>query len=426
MDFSRIKASFGKVFNKENGDKVKTFFKKNRRYFAAAGVFAVMIFVLVSCTDGTSSDKDPMAGVYQSFEEDANTELNTLIANYYTAYAAGDTDTLKTIATPVSDAETNYIQFFSAYVDEYQNLKVYTKRGLDKNSYLVSVYLEIKFKDIETTAPGLDFFYVSTNEDGKLYINNLYSSFNQANGENEMDADVTALIAAYEQQEDILALQADVQQKCNKAMLKDENLNTFVNVTLQDAIAKWAQDYKAAVEAAKAQAEADAAAAAQAAADAEAAAQAQAAADAAAAQEEANKTTVYTTDKVNVRDSAAETGNLLGTIDAGTAVTRYADTDGWSKIDFNGTKAYVKSDFLSATQPTADAAATTDTSSYAQGQTITLTNTVNIRSSMSESASKVAVAYVNEQVTVQMSYAEGWTKVTYGNKEGYVKTEYLK
>ncbi len=45
---------------------------------------------------------------------------------------------------------------------------------------------------------------------------------------------------------------------------------------------------------------------------------------------------------------------------------------------------------------------------------------------MSETASKVGVAYAGDSVTVQMSYAEGWTKVTWKDKEGYVKTEFLK
>ena len=60
-----------------------------------------------------------------------------------------------------------------------------------------------------------------------------------------------------------------------------------------------------------------------------------------------------------------------------------------------------------------------------QGEEITLANTVNVRESMSETASKVAVAYAGEQVTVIQSYADGWTKVNYNGKQGYCKTEYL-
>ena len=50
-----------------------------------------------------------------------------------------------------------------------------------------------------------------------------------------------------------------------------------------------------------------------------------------------------------------------------------------------------------------------------------LSNTTNIRT-----ADKVGVAYAGEKVTVVMSYAEGWTKVTWKNKTGYIKTDLLK
>ena len=63
---------------------------------------------------------------------------------------------------------------------------------------------------------------------------------------------------------------------------------------------------------------------------------------------------------------------------------------------------------------------------YNSGDEFVLSYTVNIRSSMSETASEIAVADAGEKVTVVMQYSEGWTKVTYKGKEGYVKTEDLK
>lgn len=408
-------------FQKIKIDKLTSFVKKNVRYFGAAAVLVAMVLILARCTDGTTSDSNPMAGAYQQYAESDNKEVNELISKYFEYYAAGDTDSLKQIATPISDAEVSYIQFYSQYIEKYQNLKVYTKRGLDKNSYLCSVYLQIKFANIETPVAGLDFFYVQTKDDGSLYINNVYGSFNQSNGEFDMDTDVASLIATFEQQNDVLALQAEVQQECNEAMLADENLNTFVNTTLQDAIKKWAADYKASV--AKAAEEAAAAKAA----EEEAAAKAAEAAAAEAA-EAANAKTKVTTDKINVRDAASESGNLLGQIASGTQVTWYADENGWAKIDYNGTKAYVKADYLAdagdaSAQPATEPA---DTSAVlSQGEEITLANTVNVRESMSETASKVAVAYAGEQVTVIQSYADGWTKVNYNGKQGYCKTEYL-
>ncbi|MCR5587795.1 MAG: SH3 domain-containing protein [Lachnospiraceae bacterium] len=59
------------------------------------------------------------------------------------------------------------------------------------------------------------------------------------------------------------------------------------------------------------------------------------------------------------------------------------------------------------------------------GTEITLTSTTDIRSEMNSSSSKVAVAYSGEQLTVIESYDNGWTKVQYGNKEGYIRTDLL-
>lgn len=347
--------------------------KKYIRYVVAVLVLICMAVILARCTDGTAADKDPASGVYQKFSEDAHDELNELIEEYYKDYAAGDIDAISKVADPLSDAEKSYIQVFSQYVEEYQNLKIYSKRGADEKSYLVSVYLEMKFKDIKTPAAGLDFFYVQTNEDGDLYINNRYSSFNQANGEYEMDDDIASLIALFEQQDDVLALQAEAQQKYNEAITKDNDLQNFVDHTLQDAIAKWAQDYKAQVAAAQ-----------QAAKEAEAA---QKAAEEAAAQQAAAQKAA--------EEAAAQQQAAAAQQQAAQQQQQQA----------------------AAQQP--------QVTGIPAGQKIRLTQSTNIRSAMSETSSRVALAYAGESVTVQMSYAEGWTKVTYNNQEGYVRTDVL-
>ena len=50
---------------------------------------------------------------------------------------------------------------------------------------------------------------------------------------------------------------------------------------------------------------------------------------------------------------------------------------------------------------------------------------INIRSGMSENDSKIGTAFSGEKVTVVMSYAEGWTKVTWNGQTGYIKTSLL-
>ena len=135
--------------------------------------------------------------------------------------------------------------------------------------------------------------------------------------------------------------------------------------------------------------------------------------------------TVYAVDKVNVRSGADTTAEKLGSVEKGTALTRTGTDGEWSIIDYNGPTGYVKSEYLSATAPEATTEGTA-VNSLPEGTVVRLSNTTNIRSSMNETADKVGVAYAGENVTVVMSYAEGWTKVKWNSKTGYVKTDLLK
>lgn len=418
------------------------FCKKNVRYIAAAGLFIVLVIVLAKCSGNSADNAKPkkdaatevvteVTETAENYTQDAYPQINELISNYYTAYANGDTDTLATLADPLSDAEKSYIAVFSQYVEGYENISCYTKKGLDDTSYIASVYLEAKFKDVDTTAPGLETFYIRTREDGSLYIDNVYGQFNSQMEEYETDAEVSALLDAFSQQDDVAALQADVQTKYDNALAADENLKNMVEKTIPDAITVWASDQAAAAK--KAEEEQKAAEEEQKKAEEEAAKKA--AEEQKKAEELAAAVVVYATDKVNVRAEASETADVIGQLEAGSQTTRLEDKDGWSRIDYsNGTQGYVKSEFLSTEAPTAPAAdtttdaaqTTTDTSAIAEGTVIRLTQSTNIRESMSEDAPKVATAFSGEKVTVIMSYAEGWTKVTYGDKTGYIKTELLK
>jgi len=99
------------------------------------------------------------------------------------------------------------------------------------------------------------------------------------------------------------------------------------------------QAAKAAAEA-QAQAEAEAQAAAEA--EAQAAAEAEAAANA--------TELVIATDNVRIRATPSTDGEVLATCKKGDSFTRTGQTeDGWSKIDYNGTEAYMKSEYLQVT-----------------------------------------------------------------------------
>jgi uncharacterized protein YgiM (DUF1202 family) len=289
---------------------------------------------------------------------------------------------------------------------------------------LVSTELNLKFVDIDTPAPGLNFFYVETNEDGNLYINNLYGSFNQNNNIYEMDTEVSDLIATFVRQQDLLDMEAEMQEEYKKALESDETLNSFITDILPAAHVQWNADYEAAIKAAEEQEAKEAEEAAKAAEE-EAKRQAE-------AEEEANAFTGKTASKANVREAADKNSNKLGSIAKGTSIKIYAEEGDFYKFDYNGTRAYIAKELVKldeageTTEEEPQEEETTPVASLEKGTEVTLSQTVNIRSQMDTSASKVAVAYAGEKVTVVMSYAEGWTKVKYGKKEGFVKTDLLK
>lgn len=389
--------------------------------FPQEPLFVALVLILANCTkapggnggDGTEST-EPSA-VVQEYQVDAVPKINELITNYYSAYAAGNRKKIKNYATPLSKNEGSYIKMFSEFVDSYENIKCYTKPGLGEKSYLVSAYIEIKFKDVDTLAPGLDFFYVMTDEEGQLYINNLYSQFNLLNEEKPLDATIKALIDSFELEEDVVALQKEVQQKYEEAVNSDEKLAEMLNVTIKEACAAWAQEIAQSQAAQSTETEQPAE---------------QTTEQPVAEEPEDMAEIVYTTDIVNIRAEANEAGELIDTIPAGTALTRVGTTsDGWSKLDYNNRECYVKSDYLSTEQPqTQEEPQEPQQSapSVAEGTEIMLSSTVNVRASMSETAEKVGTAFAGEKVTVIMSYAEGWTKVNWNGQTGYIKTEFLK
>lgn len=415
----------------QKNDRVLQFIKEHIRYFAAGALFVIMVVVLAMCAkpgngDGILTDDTSVAE--EEYQVDAHEDVNALIRQYYTAYAAGDVATITSIASPVSENEQSYITMFSEYVDEYQNIRCYTKNGLDGKSYLVSVSMEIKFAGVDTLAPGLDFFYVRTNEDGTLYIDNLYCQYNLANQESALDTSVQNLIREFENQADVIALQSEVQARFDAAVSEDAKLSTMISTTIPNAITGWvtqlAQNTQQPQEPATEQTPEQPATEQQP----EEVPQ-EPAAEQPPAETPAQQETVYAVDTVNVRAAADTASEKIGSVDQGTAITRTGVEGDWSKVNYGGYDGYIKSEYLSTEAPATDSVAeegSADTgAALSEGTEVRLEDTVNIRSGMGEDSDRVGTAYAGETVTVVMSYAEGWTKVKWNGKTGYIKSSLL-
>ena len=420
-----------------------------KRYLAAGVLFVAMVVVLAKCTGPvTEKPKEPpvadgqedqTADLTEEFQIDAIPEVNRLISDYYTAHAAGDVAALEKLAKPISDTEKSFIKLDSEYVEAYHNISCYTKSGLKEGEYIVSVYVDIKYKDVGTEAPGLDRFYLRTDESGTLYIDNAYSQFNQSNMEVSTEADVQALLNEYEQADDYLTLWANVEKKFQDALASDPELEQMARETLPNALAAWAQSLV------------------QPGADNENAGDApdentdQPADQAEGDQPDDNKDddkkpedepggeestdgkarTAYAMDGINMRKGPSTDDDIVTQIVLGSEIKIYPDTekDGWVKAEFDGKKGYVKREYVTTKKEKVPSSSETEENKPAkalpEGAEITLTDTVNVRVSMSETADKVGVAAPGDVVKVIMSYAEGWTKVEWNGQTGYMKTDLI-
>lgn len=434
------------------------FCRRNMKYIAVGIVILILIIVLAVVStrkDGGSKEEPDQVGELtqnergdqEEFQVDAIPEINTLIQNYYTAYAAGDVAGMEACATPISDLEKGYIGLVSQYIAGYQNIKCYTKKGLAEGEYAVSVSMDMSFEGAASTAPGLEFFYVRTNEAGAYYIDNLYSQFNLRNRELELDSQVTAFISAYEQQEDFVKLSSEIQQKYEEALAADEALNTIANQTVPEVLKNWESglgngDGIVTPENPEGQVAAE---------NPEQTGPGEAPAENPDAQSpegpqqpeepQVPSETVYATDNVNIRKEPREDAEKVGSAVAGQSFTRSGMTeDGWSEISYNGGTAYIKSEFLSTEAPAessqgennmgnADNSNNNNENSglnyVPDGITITLNSAMNVRTSMSEDADKIGTAQIGDTVKVVLSYREGWTKVEWNGKTGYIKTDLL-
>lgn len=239
-------------FNKETLDNIKQFCAENKKYVGVAGVLVGLILILIVVVAGGNNGRqsNTEAGSQteisvkdfefeKDYTNDAKDDISTLLADYYKAYVGDDLDTLGKLATPMSDNEKSYIGVVSQYCESVNDITPYTKNGLKKGTYFVSVKNSIKFTGVDTQAPTLDFFYIETGKDGKLFINNVYSNFNRTYCENELDDDIMELISKYTASSEFADLHEEVQKAYEQAVGSDANLKTMLETTLTGAIKQW-------------------------------------------------------------------------------------------------------------------------------------------------------------------------------------------
>jgi uncharacterized protein YgiM (DUF1202 family) len=374
-------------------------------------------------------------------KENAYKDVNALFDSYYSAMAAGKIAEVRKLNNNVDDTEQIRITETAKYIDKYDKIDVYTKPGPVSGTYLAYVYSMVKFKKYDNEVPGMQAYYVCTDKNGKLYIE-----------ENEQDESVLNYIREVSLQDDVVDLNNKVAVSYNNMIAKDSNLSKFllqltndIDVSVGETLAQaGSTEASGSTAAGSTEAASGSTEAAQSTSAAASESTKETTADSSKKTAVAAGTKVETIDVVNVRSSDSETADKVGKAQPGEVYElKQEKENGWSEIDYNGTDAYIKTQYLkkvssdtaadskASSDKTADTAAKTaaktDTSSSSSKSngTVTVKETVRIRSSANTDAEKLGSAFKGDKLEVIMKQADGWTKVKYNGKTGYVKSEYV-
>lgn len=331
-----------------------------------------------------------------AMEKNTDGDLYSLIATYYNAFATGDVDTIKSISTYMEETEEIRIPEMAKYVESYPLIDIYTKPGPRENSYLAYVYFHMTVSGFEEEVPGMDTFYVCTNEDGSLYLNT---------DEVVPDAELE-YIREMNLQDDVVELNNQTNVECNEIFLNNADLFYYVQELVAD-VKKTTGETLAAqnIEGEEPTAPEGEAASPEGGGEGEP------------PQQTAPQPTSGTaTTTVNVRISDSEQAEKIGKVSGGTEVPIVEQLlNGWTHILYEGKDGYIKSEFLRVAE-TAD-------NSQVIGQVTASTN-INVRLAPSQEAAKMGVLTGGDQADL-LERADGWCKVIYNGQVGYVKEEYV-
>ncbi|MBR2186635.1 MAG: SH3 domain-containing protein [Lachnospiraceae bacterium] len=404
--------------NKMSIEDIKDFIIDHYQYFAVGVLFVVLVVVLAVFSfhkkdgDKKSNETDEVAATSAvtdtmgtepipvpenaKLEQNAYEDINSFFTEYYQAVAIGDTDKMAEMGNTLDEEDKAKLQVKAGYTEDYENMSCYTKPGPEPDSYIVFVYYEIKYKNIDSLAPGLSTFYLCTNSDGSYYLKDIGS----------LPQNMKDYITEIANQSDVQNLLAEVDKLYATNTESDPTLAAFMDslqTKSESAAAKVRESGGTAEEVAEEN-----------------------------TTDTGAEVRVKTTDAVRIRSGATtEEDNVIGKAAAGDTFVRLSDDGEWSKIQYKDSEAYIKSEFLTTAEgdtvvggevqngeeeaPAAETAAS--------GKIKVNESGIRIRSGASTDSSQIGSAYKDE-VYEYTGESDGWYKINYKGQTGYIKGEF--
>lgn len=130
--------------------------------------------------------------------------------------------------------------------------------------------------------------------------------------------------------------------------------------------------------------------------------------------------TVKCSSSVNLRSEANTSSSILAELKNGTKITVVSTANGWCKVTYSGKTGYIKQDYVATT----GSASNNTSASTGTAAVVKCSSTVNFRSAASTSSTILGELKNGTAVTV-LSTSNGWSKVSYAGKAGYISADYL-
>lgn len=401
--------NMGKSSDNQNSN---DFLKRYGKYIGVIAVALILIIIIVfsgkkqddggATTTGVNTEVIGLPDAKETettenpnaLKEDAYPEINQLINTYFTALRDQDVETLSNIMETNGEINEEKIRKEGEYIEDYRNIKCYTREGIVEGTYIVFPYYDIKFLNVDTLAPSMIWLYVCTNEDGSLYINK--STF---------DGEVAAYIDEVCNSEEAKQLVEGVESSFAAAMEQDETLAQFVTKLREGADPTVPEETEPQTEETQAETEES---------------QPEENNDGEEQQTPQTEETVYASQTVNVRKSPSADGEMAGQLYAGESIQRIGTEGDWSKVIFDGEECYIKSEFLTAEQ-----IQTADDGFEAVDQYVEALQNVRMRKSPSTEGEIIGTLDGGTEVH-RTGYSEQWSRIEYEGETCYVASEFLR
>lgn len=180
--------------------------------------------IIMESETETESESEEIQTEENALQKDNYPEINQLMERFFQAKFDCNVEELSQIVNPI-DGYTEERLYEDRYgkkenslleIESYQLDSCYTKEGLLEGTYIVWVYVEIKYINAETPAPALFRMYVCTDENG-YYIHNGILEGELSTYRDEISAKA-----------DVLELVSMINQRYQEAVNHDEDLRNIV------------------------------------------------------------------------------------------------------------------------------------------------------------------------------------------------------